>query len=130
MQQVPWEKTKFSHALGTNLIARVLQGRAEKTTCPAVQMDSNHVLERVRDLDLERVMDPGHGLEGDPNSGGVGRPSMGPFEDPTWRPLLAAQEEGDVRMGPSSQGFNKNRSWADSLRLEESRSSAKIPLVH
>ena len=128
MQQIPWEKTVFSRIeesvrlskgccpQGTNLIARVLQGRAEKTTCPAVQMDSNHVPERVRDQDLKRVMDPGHGLEGDPNPGRVDRPSMGHFEDPTWRSLLAAQEEGDVRMGPSSQGFNKNRSLADSLR--------------
>ena len=104
------------------------------TTCPVVQTDSNHVPERVRDPELERVMDPSHGLEGVPKPGGVGRPSMGPFEDPTWicvrRPLLATQEDGDARMGPSSQGFNETRPWVDSIRPEESRSSTKIPLFH
>ena len=32
------------------------------------------VLERIRDLGMERVMDPGHGLEGGSTPRGVGRP--------------------------------------------------------
>ena len=52
------------------------------------------MLERVRDPEMERVMDLGHGLEGDSKLRGVGRPSRGPFEDPAWvcvrGPLFAA----------------------------------------
>ena len=33
-------------------------------------------------------------------------------------------------MGPSSQGINETGPWVDSIRPEESRSSAKIPLFH
>ena len=71
-----------------------------------VQTGSNPVPKRVRDPEMVRVMDPGHGLEGDPKLRGVGRPSLGPYEDPAWvcvrGPLLATQEDGDAQMGPSS----------------------------
>ena len=43
---------------------------------------------------------------------------------------MAAQEDGDAWLGPSRQGINEVGHWADSIRPEESRSSAKIPLFH
>ena len=57
---------------GVSLSARINQGMVEKTTRPIVQRDSIHVLERVGDLEMEQVMDLGHGLESGPKSGGVG----------------------------------------------------------
>ena len=119
---------------GVSLSARVNQGMVEKTTRPIVQRDLIHVLERVGDLEMERVMDPSHGLEGGLKPGGVGRLLRGPFEDPAWAcfrgPLLVAQEDGDAWLGPSRQGINEAGHWVDSIRPEESQSSAKIPLFH
>ena len=79
-------------------------------------------------------MDPSHELESDPKPRGVGQPLRGPFEDPAWvccrGPLLATQEDGDTWLGPFRQGINQVGPWADSIKLEESRSSTKILLFH